>query len=406
MAKSMRVLRIAFSDAETFQREYLQNLVNGGVFVATIQAFELREAVRVEIVLIFCKKKLRLNGEIVHRVPREMAQVGATPGVAVQFEGSVQDVRTRLDPLVIACGTPAHPPADSGRRRQPRVAARVAARIEAEGKGEAGAGIAGHTRNLSRSGALVSVHGEGPAVGERVRLTLEHPTTGEEMQVTARVARQVETAGAVSALGIEFETPAELREEVERFVENVQTAEHTRRLGGITGAISTLGAQDLLQMFGTSAQIGTLIFHRGEDEASVGFESGMLRYARLGPTTGMKALVRMLAWKEGVFEFHARLDPVQHPEAPLPLEAAMLDAVRQIDEGGRIDRRRFPLDAKPRVIEAAADVTGKTVEAVLDLARAGFSVQRILDVIPEPDPEIYAALAQLLDAGAISFEPQ
>jgi hypothetical protein len=224
------------------------------------------------------------------------------------------------------------------------------------------------------------------------------------MQVEARVARQVETAGAVSALGIEFETPAERRTEVERFVENVQTAEHTRRLGGITGAIATLGAQDLLQMFGTSSQVGTLIFHRGEDEASVGFEAGMLRYARLGPATGMKALVRMLAWKEGVFEFHARLDPVPHPEAPLPLEAALLDAVRQIDEGGRIDRRRFPLDARPRVIEAASDPGGKTAEAVVDLARAGFSVQRILDVIPVPDPEIYAALAQLLDSGAISLD--
>ena len=103
-------------------------------------------------------------------------------------------------------------------------------------------------------------------------------------------------------------------------------------------------------------------------------------------------------------EFHARLDPVKHPEAPLPLEAAMFDAVRQIDEGNRIDRRRFPLTAKPRLLEAAGDVEGKTAEAVLDLTRAGFSVQRILDVIPEPDPEIYAALAQLLDAGAISFE--
>jgi len=399
VAKSTRVLRISFADAEAFQREYVQNLVNGGVFVNTIQEFELLEPVRVEIVLAFCKKKLRVNGEIVHRVPREMAQVGATPGVAVQFEGSVQEIRARLDPLVIACGPPMHQPADSGRRRHPRVAARVAARIEGEGQG-----IAGHTRNLSRSGALVAVQGEGPSVGERVRLTLEHPTTGEEMQVQARVARQVETAGAVSALGIEFETPAARREELERFVENLQTAEHTRRLGGISGAISTLGAQDLLQMFGTSAQIGTLIFHHGEDEASVGFEAGVLRYARLGPTTGMKALVRMLAWKQGVFEFHARLDPVQHPEAPLPLEAAMLDAVRQIDEGNRIDRRRFPMDANPRVIEVPADLKGKTVEAVLDLARAGFSVQRILDVIPEPDPEIYAALAQLLDSGAISFD--
>jgi Tfp pilus assembly protein PilZ len=399
VAKSTRVLRISFADAESFQKEYAQNLVNGGVFVSTIQAFELREAVRVEIVLTFCKKKLRVNGEIVHIVAREMSQVGAQPGVAVQFEGSVQEIRTRLDPLVIACGAPLHQPPDSGRRRHPRVAARVAARIEG-----AGEGVDGHTRNLSRSGALVTVNGEGPAVGERVRLTLEHPTSGEAMQVEARVARQIETAGAVSALGIEFETPAARRDEVERFVENLQTAEHTRRLGGITGALATLGAQDLLQMFGTSAQVGTLTFRRGEDEATVGFEAGMLRYARLGPTTGMKALVRMLAWKEGVFEFHARLDPVKHPEAPLPLEAAMFDAVRQIDEGNRIDRRRFPLNAKPRLLEAAGDVEGKTAEAVLDLARAGFSVQRILDVIPEPDPEIYAALAQLLDAGAISFE--
>jgi hypothetical protein len=78
--------------------------------------------------------------------------------------------------------------------------------------------------------------------------------------------------------------------------------------------------------------------------------------------------------------------------------------VRQIDEGNRIDRRRFPLGAKPRVHEVTTDLKGKAVEAVLDLARAGFDIQRIVDVIPEPDPEIYAALAQLLDAGAISFD--
>lgn len=399
MAKSMRVLRISFSEAAAFQREYLQNLVNGGVFIATTQAFDLREAVRVEIVLAFCKQKLHVNGEIVHRLPREMAQVGATQGVAVQFEGSVQEIRRQLEPLVIACGVPLVQPPEPGKPREPRVAARVAARIEGGGEG-----IAGHTRNLSRSGALVAVHGESPPVGERVRLTLEHPTTGEAMKVNARVARQVETDGSVSAVAVEFEAPAGRRDEVERFVEKVQTAEHARRLGGIRGAIAALGAPDLLQMFGLAAQTGTLIFHRGEEEASVGFEGGMLRYARQGVATGMKALLRMLAWKEGSFEFHSRLDPVPHPEAPLPFEAALLDAVRQIDEARRVDHRRFPMDAKPRVTDVPTDLKGKTVEAVLDLTRAGFSVQRILDVIPEPDPEIYAALSQLLDSGAISLE--
>jgi Tfp pilus assembly protein PilZ len=399
VAKSTRVLRISFEDAAAFQREYLQNLVNGGVFISTPLAFELREAVSVEITLVFCKKKLRVNGEVVHLVPREMAQVGGAQGVAVQFEGSVQEIRRNLEPLVIACGVPLVPPPEPGIPRAPRVAARVAARIE--GVGEA---IPGHTRNLSRSGALVAIQGESPILGERVRLTLADPNTGERMKVKARVARQVEKEGAVSAVGVEFEATPARRQEMERFIEKVQTSEHARRLGGIRGAISSLGAQDLLQMFGTASQTGTLIFHRGEEEASVGFQGGMLRYARLGAVTGMKALVRMLSWREGNFEFHTRLDPVPHPEAPLPLEAALLDAVRMIDEGRRIDLRRFPLEAKPRVVDASSGLEGKTVEAVLDLARAGFSVQRILDVIPDPDPEIYAALAQLLDAGAISLD--
>ena len=400
MAKSMRVLRISFEDAAGFQREYLQNLVNGGVFISTPQAFELREAVSVEITLAFCKKKLRVNGEVVHLVPREMAQVGGAEGVAVQFEGSVQEIRRNLEPLLVACGVPLVPPPESGIPRAPRVAARVAARVE----GMVGEGIAGHTRNLSRSGALVAIQGESPIVGERVRLTLANPSTGKQMKVNARVARQVEKEGAVSAIGVEFEAAASRRREMERFIEEVQTSEHARRLGGIRGAISSLGAQDLLQMFGTASQTGTLIFHRKEEEASVGFQGGMMCYARLGAATGMKALVRMLSWREGNFEFHTRLDPVPHPEAPLPLEAALLDAVRMIDEGRRIDLRRFPLEAKPRVTETTGGLEGKTVEAVLDLARAGFSVQRILDVIPDPDPEIYAVLAQLLDAGAISLD--
>jgi Tfp pilus assembly protein PilZ len=397
----MRVLRISFEDAATFQREYLQNLVNGGVFISTTQDLELREAIRVEIVLAFCKKKLGVNGEIVHRVSREMAQVGGTPGVAVQFEGSVQQIRQQLEPLVIACGVPLVPPPEPGKPRAKRIGARVGALVE----GMVGDAIAGHTRNLSRSGALIAVQGESPIVGERVRLTLDNPTTGEKMKLNARVARQVEQAGTVSAIGVAFEATGAKCGELDRFVEAVQTSEHARRLGGVRGEISSLGAGETLQMFGTAAQGGTLIFHRGEEEASVGFQSGMLHYARAGPATGMKALVRMLSWREGSFEFHNRLDPVPHPEAPLPLEASLLDAVRMIDEGRRIDLRRFPLDANPGLTGAASDLTGKTVEAVLDLARAGFSVQRILDVIPEPDPEIYAALAQLLDAGAISFAP-
>jgi hypothetical protein len=52
---------------------------------------------------------------------------------------------------------------------------------------------------------------------------------------------------------------------------------------------------------------------------------------------------------------------------------------------------------------AAQDDLSKVEAAVLDLVRAGFTVRRIVDFIPEPDSQIYRALESLSDRGAISF---
>jgi len=44
----------------------------------------------------------------------------------------------------------------------------------------------------------------------------------------------------------------------------------------------------------------------------------------------------------------------------------------------------------------------KTEEAVLELATAGFTVRRILDVIPEDDLQIHGAITSLLERGLLS----
>jgi hypothetical protein len=272
---------------------------------------------------------------------------------------------------------------------------RVAARID---HGEDVLDV--RTRNLSKTGVLVGVGERSVPVGETLELTLRHPTTDEEIAVHGRVAREVETDGKVSALAIQFAPEEEEREQVEQFVDEIQRAEHSRRLGGITGAIEALGPQNLVQMFSMSAPTGTLYLRREQEEGMIGFEGGLMRFALLGASKGMDALKRMLTWQDGAFEFHARLEEVDVKEPPLPLEAALLEAVRQLDEEGAAGPRHFPLHAHFEVNEGAdrcGPQLNKLEAAILDLARAGFSLQRMLDVIPESDPEIFRAIESLAD---------
>jgi Tfp pilus assembly protein PilZ len=392
-------LELVFDDAQAFQREYAANLANGGAFIPTDRRFELRDAVQVQLVLRFCNKRIAIPGEVVHAIPPEMASLGGPAGVAVQFEGSAHAVRALLEPLRSAAGAPEHKPVDAGRRRAPRTPARVPARIK-----RTGGPVAGHTTNLSQTGVLVSVAGKGAPVGERVRVALTLPGSGESMEVDGVVVREVESDGGVSAVAIEFAPAAGDREDVLRFVEQIQSTEHTRRLGGISGEIQELGVGNLIQMFAAAGAAGTLALHSGEREGVVGFEKGLLRFARLGPASGLKALVRLLGFSEGRFEFHATLDPVESNDPPFPLEAALLEAARLLDEAARPGRTRLDPAARPRLVDAAAaDAANKTEAAVLDLVQAGLTVERILAVIPEPDLDVEHALEALLERGAIAF---
>jgi hypothetical protein len=387
---------VSFESAEAFQREYAANLVNGGVFVATDELPDLRTRVQVKLLFRFCGKQIAFVGEVVHQVTPEMARLGAPAGVAVQFDKPADKVREWLEPLRVESGAPEYEPPRSGKRAAARTPAHVPARLTG-GDAE----VEGHTRNLSRSGVLVSVPGKGIPVGETVRISLSHPESGESKDLEGVVVRQVEGEDGVAALGIQFVPSAE----AERFVEGIQSAEHMRRLGGISGAIAELGVVKLVQMFAGTAPAGTLTLRNGQHEGVIGFEAGLLRFVRLGSASGTKALARLVSWTEGSFEFHAHLDALASPEPPLPLEAALREAAAEQDESSRSDRSCFRGDAIPQVADAVADQEdlSKVEAAVLDLARAGFTVRRMVEFIPEPDSEIYRALESLSDRGAISF---
>ena len=98
MSAAVRTLTLSFPDADAFEQEYAANLMNGGVFVASDEPFDLREHVRVEMLLESSGKSVTLGGEVVHVLSADMAQMGAQPGVAVQFEGAASAVRSQLEP--------------------------------------------------------------------------------------------------------------------------------------------------------------------------------------------------------------------------------------------------------------------------------------------------------------------
>ena len=403
LASQTQVLDIEYGSARDFAQDFRANLANGGVFVATQRSFELRDFVIVRLRLPWCSRVIELEGEVVHLVSAEMAGIGVQPGVAVQFREPPAGIRGRLAPL---CAGQEETPAPASPSDEHRVAPRKSVRVSAQLETAAGS-IRGRTRNLSKSGVLIDVQEGSAAVGERVHMTLRHPAGGEELAIDGAIVRIATSAGRVSALAVQFEAEEVRRGVVERFLDGLQQVEHARRLGAITGPIAELGPQSIVQMLANTARRGTIYLRHAEEEGLICFEGGVLRVARIGPHSGMKALIHMLRWEEGTFEFHTGVDESGSGDAPLPLAAALFEAAHNIDEARRIDPAAFPLQARLVACHTTegqfTGVMSKLEEALLDVAQAGFTVQRALEVIPEPDPEIFRALRSLIDAGMLEL---
>ncbi len=434
-----RRVHLAFGDPKAFQDEYARNLVRGGAFLATDETFELREIVEVLLEAGFAADKLVLSAEVVHAAPG---------GIAVQFLESAPELRGRLEVLVDAAeralagandddddfvGGPADEefgavdldeesfgldddassaPAPDGvaddsdpnertfRARAERSPTRVAVKV----KGPTGTALSGRTRDLSPTGLLVSVDGEELPLGRDVRVELTHPTTGETLEIAAKVVRHIEGEGVVPAVALALK-PGAKRADLERFVAEVKQVDAEHQRGGIRGPLEELGGASMLQMFAALSKQGTLTVTHGAEEGVVAFENGMLALAQVGSVNGVKALARILSWRDGFFEFRAHVDPLPDSAPPSSMEGAILEALRVLDESNRVSSPQLPAGARLEVVrdrlDASGQAIGKTEQAVLELAAAGFTVRRILDVIPENDAAIRNAVTGLLERGII-----
>ncbi len=437
----MRRLRLAFGSAAELAAEFERNICKGGAQIKTDAPLELREFLEVEMEFTWRSESLVLEAESV------FCGGGI---VAVQFRKPAAELKLELTPFMVAAKrAPAPPPiapplfgardpdtdssalpsarkqaaltqtpdpraktvlrvprapepppisldplaAVGDRRKANRAVARVPARLQS-----AQVNLEGRTRDLSDTGVLISADGSDLPLGKTIELELQHPESGERIAVRGKVSRHIEADGTVAAIGVQFDPPPERASELRNFVNDVKRAESQRARSGISGRIEELGIANLIQMLGQSSPLGTLTATHGTEEATLAFEGGALRYAFLGSLRGVKALARVLQWNTGTFAFTKSVDAITDEGAPIPLQNALLEAARQIDESARgapFDmKRRFAVD---REILATVDGLTKLEEAVLDLAAAGLTVRRMVDVIPDSDGAVQDAIRALLE---------
>lgn len=405
MGQAYRVLRVTFEKREDLDREYTANLANGGLFLPGYTDLLVGESVLVLVDLPFVERSVELEGNVVHTIPVAFEENGGQSGVALELDGSAEDVRAILEKAVGA-SIAARSGGQPENRHRARSVAYVRARIRVPGVSE----IEGRTRNLSLAGVLVSIVDEAPPVGQEVRVGIVHPTTGEERGIGGLIARhEVDDSGHVCGVGIQFVVDPNDAEATTAYLAQVKASEHARRLGGVTGSIDTLGLNDLILSFGQCVPKGRFTLIRGGEIGTVHVAQGLMKAAQMGAAIGVKALVRMAAWEDGTFEFHPNLD-LEDEDQPidLPIEAALLEAARLVDES-RIHRAAgLPPDAGLRILHHEVELNDPTLSKIesqiLDRAGTGISVMRVLDTIQEPDGLIERAIVGLVERGALSLE--
>lgn len=316
--------------------------------------------------------------------------------------GMMGDPEAVGDPVFSSC------PPENDRTFTER-AERESVRVPVEVRSSTGIALRGRTRNVSETGVLVSIDGEELAEGREVTVVLIHPRTGVRLPVPGRVARRIEGNGVVCAAAIQLAPAGEDREELGDFVTEVHEIERTYRQRGIRGHLQELGALSLVRMFAALAPRGTLTVSSGVEEGTIAFEGSQLALAEVGSVEGVKALARVLTWREGRFEFRAQIDAVTAEEPRTSLERAIETALAVIEEGGELqgpalspDQRFLVNHAKLEDLDTALN---KSEEAVLELAAANFTLRRIMDVIPDNDAQVRSAIFSLTQRGLLTPVP-
>lgn len=114
----------------------------------------------------------------------------------------------------------------------------------------------------------------------------------------------------------------------------------------LNGTLSDLGIVDLVQFPGTGKKTGELIIAGLDDEARLFYDEGSLKHVVCGEHQGMDALVELVSWEEGEFEFRLG-STCDDASMDIDLHRALMQALKTRDER-REETRKLAEKAHPQ----------------------------------------------------------
>jgi hypothetical protein len=257
---------------------------------------------------------------------------------------------------------------------------------------------------VSRRHARLGWEGESPLIedlgstngtyvnGERVKG--RKLAEGDRILVGATILKLVRELRPVPAL------PAEPT--VESPVETLDPM----RGSSMRGLIQEVGLPDLLQLLGASRKTGLLAVRSARRSGGIHLDQGVLGPVQIAGLPGLsprKALLRLLSWTDGEFELGPSPGRPPGPGLDEPVEAALMEAMRQRDELERL-RAELPAAARLTMGKPPAGAMDRLEPHELELVDAALhadSVEELLDQTPVDDVEATRLLAALVKEGVL-----
>jgi pSer/pThr/pTyr-binding forkhead associated (FHA) protein len=190
-----------------------------------------------------------------------------------------------------------------------------------------------------------------------------------------------------------------------RLLEGLRAAEAgpSREPSGMRGRLEDVPLPDLLQLLGNGRKTGLLVLRDQARAAQIVMRDGRIGRCLIGgqgAERSRKNLFRLLSWEAGEFEFTPSAGEPWEDQLQEPLDALLLDGLRQLDELRALETPWSSADARLAAVGPPGESLPPLPPAELDLFRwasGGATVQSLLDRSPSTDLEAVRTLLALIE---------